>query len=723
MSETLQTVVLWLIPGCPLAAAVIVGFFGGAFFRFSGHRVVIAALVVSCVLSVIQLGYVAVAAGHHAKEEVAAAAGKEAAKEPESTPPKVPEARGYEWVSIGGDFNVQVALRVDALSAVMLAMVTFVSLLVVIYAAGYMHGDPGYSRFFAEIALFVFSMCMLVMARNFVVLFVFWEAVGLCSYLLIGFWFERPSASAAAVKAFVMNRIGDAAFLVALYLIWRTFGSFDFEHVLQRDVLAKLKPELLARIPTICLCLFIGACGKSAQFPLHLWLPDAMEGPTPVSALIHAATMVTAGVYLVARCTPLFALAPDVQVIVAIIGGVTALLSALIALTQNDLKRVLAYSTISQIGYMFMALGAAAAGEAYALAAVTAAVFHMFTHAFFKALLFLSAGNVMHAMGNVIDMRHFGGLRKVLPWTHWSFLCGGLALSGFPLLSGFWSKDEIFGLLVNATHHGGYPRVFEVVFAAAFLTAILTAFYTFRAYYLTFFGPLRLPAEALAHGGHGSRGDSHTESHGEKHSAHDGHPERGNVPAPASSVFGEEAAAHVHEGPRVMTWPLAVLATFAVAIGAIVGPTHLFEGWIEQIPSVLRAEMVPFNVVLAVASALAAIGGIAVAYVMYAQPSDRPAKVAAAAGPFYQLSLNKFYLDEVATLLVTFPVGALSFISLLFDQGFIDRLVDEIGTVPVVVGRFLRPVQNGFIQSYALVMIFGLAIFLTTVLQVWAVRM
>ncbi|HET6325404.1 MAG TPA: NADH-quinone oxidoreductase subunit L [Planctomycetaceae bacterium] len=692
-----ETVTLWLIPGCPLAAAVIVGLFGRVLFAKTAHVVVVAALVVSCLLSLFQLGHVAVAAGH-ATQESAETAGSPA----QHAAGPVAEAKGYEWVSIGG-LHVEVALRVDALSAVMLAMVTFVSLLVAIYASGYMHGDPGYPRFFAELALFVFSMCMLVMARNFVVLFAFWEAVGLCSYLLIGFWFERPSASSAAVKAFVMNRIGDAAFLIAIYMIWRTFGSLDFLEVFRgRAAFADPPPDFSSRILTICLCLFIGACGKSAQFPLHLWLPDAMEGPTPVSALIHAATMVTAGVYLVARCTPLFVLAPEAQVVVATIGGITALLAALIALTQTDLKRVLAYSTISQLGYMFMALGSAAAGEAFALAAVTAAIFHMFTHAFFKALLFLSAGNVMHAMGNVIDMRQFRGLRTVMPWTHWSFLCGGLALSGFPLLSGFWSKDEIFGLLVNATHHGAYPRLFQILFVVAFVTALLTAFYTFRAYFLTFFGPLRIPPEAMAHAAHGSHGSDH-------HGAVDHH--------------GAGDHPRVHEGPRTMTLPLAVLAVFAVAVGVIVGPTGLFAGWVEQMPSSLTLKEVAFEWGLAGASALAAIAGIAIAYVMYAEPSDRPAKVAAAAGPFYQLSLNKFYLDEVATVLVSFPVSALAFISLLFDQGLIDRLVDFVGSIPFGVGRFLRPVQNGFIQSYALVMIFGLAIFLTTVLQVWMVRM
>jgi NADH-quinone oxidoreductase subunit L len=703
-----ETVTLWLIPGCPLAAAVIVGLFGRVFTR-TAHLVVVAALVVSCFLSLIQLGHVAAAARHAHEAGHLNETGSAAAHAPQS----VPEAPGYEWISIGG-LHVEVALRVDALSAVMLAMVTFVSLLVAIYAGGYMHGDPGYPRFFAELALFVFSMCMLVMARNFLVLFVFWEAVGLCSYLLVGFWFERPSAAAAAVKAFVMNRIGDAAFLIAIYLIWRTFGSLDFLDVFQgRAGFAEPPANFSAKVLTICLCLFTGACGKSAQFPLHLWLPDAMEGPTPVSALIHAATMVTAGVYLVARCTPLFVLAPEAQAVVGTIGGITAILAALIALTQNDLKRVLAYSTISQLGYMFLALGAAAAGEAYALAAVTAAVFHMFTHAFFKALLFLSAGNVMHAMGNVIDMREFRGLRKVLPWTHWSFLCGGLALSGFPLLSGFWSKDEIFGMLVNATHHGAYPRLFQILFVTAFVTALLTAFYTFRAYFLTFWGPLRFPAEALAHAAHAS--------HGGDHHATDEHPK--HEPVTGSSGFDEHAAPQIHEGPRAMTWPLAVLAFFAVAVGLIVGPTEVFAGWVKQMPSSLHFEEVAFQWGLAAASSLAALAGIAIAYVMYIRPSDRPAKVAAAAGPFYQLSLNKFYLDDIANGLVTFPVSAIAFISLLFDQGLIDRFVDWLGSIPPAIGRFLRPVQNGFIQSYALVMIFGLAIFLTTVLQVWMVRM
>ncbi|HEX4071206.1 MAG TPA: NADH-quinone oxidoreductase subunit L [Planctomycetaceae bacterium] len=706
MSDAMHALSLWLIPGCPLAAAILVALFGKAVFRSGSHRVVVGALIVSCVLSLWQWG--AVAFGSAPREKAAPAAAEPAPHAVRTAP----IAYGFEWIPVGR-LNIRADVQVDALSAVMLAMVTLVSTLVAIYASGYMHGDPGYARFFAELALFVFSMCMLVMARNFLVLFIFWEAVGLCSYLLVGFWFERPSAAAAAVKAFVVNRIGDAAFLIGLYLIWTTFGSLDFQDVFSQvsgNAGRSFSPGFSQHVLLICMCLFTGACGKSAQFPLHLWLPDAMEGPSPVSALIHAATMVTAGVYLVARCTPLFVLAPEAQLTVAIIGGITALLAALIALTQNDLKRVLAYSTVSQLGYMFLALGSAAAGPAFATAAVTAAIFHLFTHAFFKALLFLAAGNVMHSMGNVIDMRYFGGLRKVLPVTHITFLCGAGALSGFPFLSGFWSKDEIFGLLRNGTYHGDHRALFLALFWVAIATAVLTAFYTFRAYYMTFFGPTRIPREAFEHAHHGA-----SDSHGAAADAHGGH-----LPVPIAAAHADETSgnpADIHEGPAAMKWPLVVLAVFAVGVGLVVGPTGLFAGWIAQVPTLTKAEPEAFNWLLAGGSILAVLAGIGVAAWMYARPSNRPQLVRAAFGPLYTLSLNKFYLDEIANALVVFPVKALAFISLLFDQGLVDRLVDEVGIVPGMLGRFLRPVQNGLIQSYALVMLFGLAIFLTTILQ------
>ena len=387
-------------------------------------------------------------------------------------PTEIPVAGGAQ------DFRVDVTLRLDALTLTMLTMVTLVSTLVAVFAAGYMHGDPGYWRFFSYIGLFVFSMTMLVSVSNFVMLFVFWELVGVCSYLLIGFWYRKPEAVAAGKKAFLVNRVGDFGFALAVFLIWTAFGTLNFHDTIIRadtgavdyvdaDLLSGgfgpvanlrgvFQPGVLGKSRsgvayvggglglTICLLLMLGACGKSAQFPLHVWLPDAMEGPTPVSALIHAATMVTAGVYLVARCTPLFMASPAAQVVVAVIGGGTALMAGVIALTQNDLKRVLAYSTISQLGYMFLGLGVGS------FAGVAAAMFHLFTHAFFKALLFLGSGSVMHAMGNVIDMRQFGGLRRIMPITHWTFLIGCLALSGVAPFAGFWSKDAIIAAVHEA---------------------------------------------------------------------------------------------------------------------------------------------------------------------------------------------------------------------------------------------------------------------------------
>src|SRR3954462_14223739 len=463
MPESVQHLVLWLIPIMPLAAAVLTALFGPFALRQRSHLPCWFALVVSMVCAYVVL-FSIVPAGFTEQESRAAL------------------ASGYQFMNVGG-MDVRVDIRADAMTAIMLAMVTTVSLLVAVFAAGYMHGDPGYPRFFASFSLFVFSMCMLVLASNFLLLFVFWEGVGLCSYLLIGFWYQRPSAAAAAKKAFVVNRIGDFGFLIGLFLIWTTFHSVDFAAVLgHSDQIAQINAALPGRITLICLLLFLGACGKSAQFPLHVWLPDAMEGPTPVSALIHAATMVTAGVYMVARCTPLFVQAPTAQMIVSGIGAVTALLAAMIALTQYDLKRVMAYSTVSQLGYMFMGLGAAmvnSEGAGAVTLAVTAAMFHLFTHAFFKALLFLSSGSVMHSMGDVIDMRQFGGLRRVLPITHWTFLCGAAALAGVPLLSGFWSKDAIFASLYTASHMSEHGAFYGWVLAIAAITAFLTAFYTF----------------------------------------------------------------------------------------------------------------------------------------------------------------------------------------------------------------------------------------------------
>ncbi len=428
MFETLSYPPLLAIPAFPLVAAILTAILGPRYLKQQSYWFCIGGVVGACVLSLWLLAAVGGHAPHGASQFY------------------------YSWMSTGSlmtqdHSDVAFQLQADGLTAIMLTAITFVGSWIAIYSIGYMHGDPGCPRFFAIFALFVFSMTGLVLADNFVVLYAFWEGVGLCSYLLIGFWFEKPAAAAAARKAFLVTRLGDVGLLLGILSIWyHCRGHFDYTAVF--NMMPGVDPTI---VTTTCLLLLCGAVGKSAQFPLHVWLPDAMEGPTPVSAFIDAATMVTAGVYLIARCTPIFIHAPDAQATVAVIGGFTALLAVLIALTQNDLKRVLAYSTISQLGYMFMARGSAtlAVGE-HALVgfAVTAAIFHLFTHAFFKALLFLSAGSVMHAMGGVIDMRRIGGLRKVMPATHWTFLCGALALAAFPLFSGFWSKDEILSAVL-----------------------------------------------------------------------------------------------------------------------------------------------------------------------------------------------------------------------------------------------------------------------------------
>ena len=411
----------------------------------------------------------------------------------------------------------------------------------------------------------------------------------------------------------------------------------------------KPAPSIKDLLTTACLLLMCGAVGKSAQFPLHVWLPDAMEGPTPVSALIHAATMVTAGVYLIARCTPLFMLAPDAQIVVATLGAITMLMAALIALTQNDLKRMLAYSTLSQLGYMFLALGSgvASAGEHLVTFAVLAAMFHLFTHAFFKALLFMSAGSVMHAMGNVIDMRRFSGLRKVLPQTHWTFLCGALALAGFPLLSGFWSKDEILDAAWTAGQHAGAYRLwYLMLWLAGLITAGLTAFYTFRGYFMTFWGEASaFPPEAFAH--------------------HHGHAAHGETP-------------HL-ESPPVMTIPLMILAVFALGVGFAVGPTRLFEHFVSRTPGLPEPEAEGLNWTMMAVSSLVALGGIGVAWLMYVRQPDLPGRLARSAQGLYQLSLNKFHIDELYDTFILKPLAGFTAFTRIFDLYVLDGLVDLIG--------------------------------------------
>ncbi|MSR59080.1 MAG: NADH-quinone oxidoreductase subunit L [Planctomycetaceae bacterium] len=617
----------------------------------------------------------------------------------------------YTWIQIPDPINttgpalldITLALRVDSLSATMLAMLTFVATLVVIYASGYMHGEGGYWRFFTEVSLFVFSMIMLVLAANFLQLFIFWEAVGLCSYLLIGFWYEKPEAAAAGKKAFLVNRIGDFGFVTGIFLIWDSFKTVNFAEVLDVQKIQEVAAGNSAMIPLICLCLFAGAMGKSAQFPLHVWLPDAMEGPTPVSALIHAATMVTAGVYMVARCTPLFMAAPSAQILVAFVGGFTALLAALIALTQTDLKRVLAYSTVSQLGYMFLGLGTGL------LTGVGGAMLHLVTHAFFKALLFLGAGSVMHAMGGVIDMREFGGLRKKLPQTYITFLAGSLALAGCPLLSGFWSKDTILSAVHEASHESHsatavvpaghatgvdehaatdaeiddrakaparflalpYPSVYKLLFWMGSFTAFLTAFYTFRAFFMTFHGPEKIPHAA-------------------------GH--------------------HAHESPAVMCLPLMILAVGAVFLGGILGHmTGLFDTFLDKtIPGIHSAAAHHgYDWFVIGVSTAVFLAGLGLAYVMYAVPSALPEKLAAAFGPLTNLSRNKFYLDEVFQGLFVWPLRGLAELSRLADWLAIDTwLVGGVSRIPALVGQLPRPIQNGLVQFYALAMTLAMAVLL-----------
>ena len=621
-----------------------------------------------------------------------------------------------------GRFSIPIALRLDPLTATLLVIITGVGLLVAIYSIGYMHDDPGYPRFFALVAMFVFSMTMLVAASNFLLVYVFWEAVGACSYLLIGFWFTKPEAAKAAKKAFLVNRVGDFGLAVATFLLWMTYGTLNFHDTVGAG--DTIIPGILGQVrladaagyvggavgTAICLLLLLAACGKSAQLPLHVWLPDAMEGPTPASALIHAATMVTAGVYLVARCAPLFVGCPDALAAVSVVGATTALVAALIGTVQNDLKRVLAYSTISQLGYMFVALGTGT------LLGFTAAIFHLVTHAFFKALLFLGAGSVMHAMGGVIDMRRFGGLRRIMPVTAATFLVGALALGGVPPFAGFFSKDEILAAVhargwadLHAGHHEATPgdgdhagrgipvhqavlrepvpaasgagldrpQTWRVLFWMSLVTAGLTAFYTFRALFMTFTGPTRVP---------------------------------------------EEAGHHAHESPPVMTVPLMLLAVPSALIGWWLFTTHGLADFLASTPSftmpAIAASAVPhaFHLDLALQGTLAAALGIAVAAVGHlGRRSDGP-QMERFLGPLGTLFANRFYIDEFYGALVVTPLKLLAGVAAACDRGIVDGLVDGIGHIPVAVGAAVRHLQSGLLQRYALAGVLGT---LLVVLGLW----
>ena len=658
---------VWMIPCLPLLGAIIAAL-GARRLRSSSHVPVVAGIVLAFLVSCGALF---------------------------SAGPEATTLVGW-WLPIGS-LAVPVEFRVDGLATMMLSMVTFVSSLVAIFAVGYMAGDPGYPRFFALIGLFVFSMTGLVLSNHYLLTYAFWEGVGVCSYLLIGYWHTRPAAATAAMKAFLVNRIGDFGFAIAIIWLWAVVPDHDLSYgnMLNGSTLAALPEAAKLGIP---LLLFWAATAKSAQIPLYVWLPDAMEGPTPVSALIHAATMVTAGVYLIARSMPLIALAPGVQVLIAVTGCATALLSASIALTQNDLKRVMAYSTVSQLGYMFMGLGAGVSDVAQL--AVVAAMFHLFTHAFFKALLFLASGSVMHAMGDVIDMRRFGGLRHRLPVTHLTFAVGGLALAGIFPFAGFFSKDEILLALKSASHSAaGQGWVYLLIYWVAIVTVFMTAFYTARAYFMTFWGPEKLPSpedpEALpkepgsGHGGHEPHGVGQDETHGHDH-------------------VGEES-------PLVMTLPLLILAGCALLAGIIFGPTDLFEhhlhktfGW-----ELLGHGEHGSDLATGLISTLGGLLGIGLAYRFYAAESPVPGQLATRFRPLYEASLNKFYVDEAYDWVVVKTTKALAIVCEFLDVYLVDQLVIGIAKLPRKLGKdLLAGYQNGLIQFYAAVSALGVAVLL-----------
>jgi NADH-quinone oxidoreductase subunit L len=562
----------------------------------------------------------------------------------------------FPWIS-AGSFKTAVTAQVDQLSAIMLLVVTGVSFLIHLYSVGYMHDDAGYARFFTYLNLFVFSMVMLVLAGNFLVLYVFWEGVGLCSYLLIGFWYERQTATDAGKKAFIVNRVGDFGFGLAIMLIWVTFGTLNYGEVFGKADASIGAGTYIA----IALLLFMGACGKSAQLPLYTWLPDAMEGPTPVSALIHAATMVTAGVYMVARCHKLFEMAPIGLEVVAWVGALTAVFAATIGLVQTDIKRVLAYSTISQLGYMFVGVG---------VGAYAAGIFHLVTHAFFKALLFLGAGSVIHGLGGEQDLRKMGGLGPRMLVTTSTFVVGALGLSGVPPLAGFWSKDEILG----AAFHEGH----RVLWLLLVIGAFMTAFYTFRLVFLAFF---------------------------------------------SASRMSREVAHHVHESPAVMTVPLVVLAALTVVAGLAVGmPSSHGTAFARFLEPVLPAHETESGgagaFTLMILSALVAVGGVVLAWIMYGLRPVRSEVIGVARNPVHALLLGKYYVDELYDAVFVQPLFRLSqWCARAFDLAVIDGIVNGVARVVVAWAAGMRRVQTGFVMNYALGILLGavaaVAFFLT----------
>jgi NADH-quinone oxidoreductase subunit L len=576
----------------------------------------------------------------------------------------------FTWIT-SGDFSVPLALRLDPLSAVMILVITGIGTLIHVYSTAYMHeeADSEYARYFSYLNLFAAFMLVLVLGSTFLVMFVGWEGVGLCSYLLIGFWFQKKSASDAGKKAFIVNRIGDWGFLLGVLLIVVRFGSLDFQEV-ARSVSALSPETAFGTVSIITLLLFVGATGKSAQIPLFVWLPDAMEGPTPVSALIHAATMVTAGVYMIGRNAVLFAHAPLTLNIIAIVGTATALMAGTIGLVQNDIKRVLAYSTVSQLGYMFLAMG---------VGAYAAGIFHLFTHAFFKALLFLGSGAVIHALSGEQDMRRMGGLRKELPITYWTFVIGAIAIAGIPPFAGFFSKDEILYRTFVSGH--------TLLWAVGLLTALLTAAYMFRLVFMTFWG------ERAGAGPH--------DDHAHEHHAHDDH-------------------SHLHDAPPAMAFALIVLAIGSVTAGWL-GLGGRFEHFLEPSFSLAGSVRLQPDVAeggnettLMIVSVVVALAGIGIASYFWLKNRGAADRLARSMSGLYRLLSNKYYVDEIYDAAIVQPVEIVSEDGLWkgVDVGLIDRVVNGVGGLVGGAGEVLRLFQTGSVRMYATSLFLGAVVIL-----------
>jgi NADH-quinone oxidoreductase subunit L len=671
MAGQLNPQLLLAVPLAPLAGSAIAGLLGTKFFgnvvgRKVSHTATILGVLVAFIISCMTLNALMNGA-------------------------PVYNATLYQWMQVAG-LKLEVGFLVDNLTAMMMCVVTFVSLMVHIYTVGYMAEDEGYNRFFSYISLFTFSMLMLVMSNNFLQLFFGWEAVGLVSYLLIGFWYTKPTAIYANMKAFLVNRVGDFGFILGIGLLLAYAGSMNYMEVFaKKEELAKLIfPGTDWMLITVaCICLFIGAMGKSAQFPLHVWLPDSMEGPTPISALIHAATMVTAGIFMVSRMSPLFELSDTALSFILVIGSITALFMGFLGIIQNDIKRVVAYSTLSQLGYMTVALGASA---------YSVAVFHLMTHAFFKALLFLAAGSVIIGMHHDQDIRNMGGLRKYMPITWLTSLLGSLALIGTPFFSGFYSKDSIIEA-VQASHIAGSGFAQFAVLAGVFVTA----FYSFRMYFLVF---------------HGKENFGHAHDHHDAHHAADDHDEHHHGLAPGQKP---------HESPFVVWFPLVMLAIPSVLIGFIAIEPMLFGSFFKDVIFVNEAHHAmeelkhEFHSPIAMAThALTtapfwlALAGVATSYFFYMVKPAIPAAIKKNASAVYTLLENKYYMDRFNE--IVFAGGARLLGQGLWnvgDKGLIDGLVVN-GSAKLVgwFSKFVRLFQSGYIYHYAFVMILGVLAFL-----------